>query len=191
LTLTKAFKTLSCPNEKLFQKVRFTKLLHYHVLSSSSPTCSQALSDFSGLGKSSSLYIKDLIKPTLPFPLSQISTFSHPLRFSSSHTNHKMAFSMHSHSGQFCPGHAADSLEDVILTAIAKGMETFALTEHMPRNSDSDLYPEEVRLLSSPPPSQLLTLRARNPSRLSAPGTKHSSSKPSASVQSIKGRSTS
>jgi histidinol-phosphatase (PHP family) len=60
-----------------------------------------------------------------------------------------MAFSMHSHSGQFCPGHAADSLEDVILTAIAKGMETFALTEHMPRNSDSDRYPEEVNPLSS------------------------------------------
>jgi histidinol-phosphatase (PHP family) len=55
-----------------------------------------------------------------------------------------MAFSMHSHSGQFCPGHAADTLEEVILTAIAKGMQTFALTEHMPRDSDSDLYPEEV-----------------------------------------------
>lgn len=51
---------------------------------------------------------------------------------------------MHSHSGQFCPGHAADTLEEVILTAIAKGMQTFALTEHMPRDSDSDLYPEEV-----------------------------------------------
>ncbi|TVY42396.1 putative histidinol-phosphatase [Lachnellula occidentalis] len=55
-----------------------------------------------------------------------------------------MAFSMHSHSGQFCPGHAKDSLEDIILTAIAKGMQTFALTEHMPRNSEEDLYPEEI-----------------------------------------------
>ncbi|TVY14573.1 putative histidinol-phosphatase, partial [Lachnellula arida] len=55
-----------------------------------------------------------------------------------------MAFSMHSHSGQFCPGHAKDSLEDVVLTAIAKGMKTFALTEHMPRNSEEDLYPEEI-----------------------------------------------
>ena len=135
-----------------------------------------------------SLHIKDLIKPTLPFPVSQISTFSHP--FSSSHTNPKMAFSMHSHSGQFCPGHAADSLEDVILTAIAKGMETFALTEHMPRNSDSDLYPEEVHLISCP--SQiLLTVITRNLSRLSAPGTKPSSSRLSVFAPSMKGRSTS
>ncbi|RDW69465.1 hypothetical protein BP6252_08485 [Coleophoma cylindrospora] len=55
-----------------------------------------------------------------------------------------MAFSMHSHSGQFCPGHAKDSLEEVIQTAIARGMAIFALTEHMPRMSDKDLYPEEV-----------------------------------------------
>ncbi|CAD6448515.1 f11980d0-67fd-45fb-bc21-226a0c258b13 [Sclerotinia trifoliorum] len=55
-----------------------------------------------------------------------------------------MAFSMHSHSGQFCPGHAKDTLEEVIQTAISRGMQTFALTEHMPRNSNSDLYPEEV-----------------------------------------------
>ncbi|TEY80884.1 hypothetical protein BOTCAL_0036g00120 [Botryotinia calthae] len=55
-----------------------------------------------------------------------------------------MAFSMHSHSGQFCPGHAKDTLEQVIQTAISRGMQTFALTEHMPRNSNSDLYPEEV-----------------------------------------------
>lgn len=58
-----------------------------------------------------------------------------------------MAFSMHSHSGQFCPGHAKDNLEEIIGTAISKGMQTFALTEHMPRNSDLDLYPEEVYLL--------------------------------------------
>jgi len=67
----------------------------------------------------------------------------------SSVTNLKMAFSMHSHSGQFCPGHAVDNLEQVIQTAIARGMKTFGLTEHMPRNSDKDLYPEEVPLLSS------------------------------------------
>jgi histidinol-phosphatase (PHP family) len=64
-----------------------------------------------------------------------------------------MAFSMHSHSGQFCPGHAKDTLEQVIEAAIACGMQTFALTEHMPRDSDNDLYPEEVRplFLLSPP----------------------------------------
>jgi histidinol-phosphatase (PHP family) len=56
-----------------------------------------------------------------------------------------MAFSMHSHSGQFCPGHAKDQLEEVIQCAISQGMRLFALTEHMPRNDNKDLYPEEVR----------------------------------------------
>jgi len=54
-----------------------------------------------------------------------------------------MPFSHHSHSGQFCDGHARDSLEDIILTAISKGMQVFALTEHMPRH-DVDRYPEEL-----------------------------------------------
>ena len=53
-----------------------------------------------------------------------------------------MPFSHHSHSGQFC-NHAKDSLESMVQTAIQKGMQTFALTEHMPRE-DRDLYPEEV-----------------------------------------------
>ncbi|KAK5939716.1 hypothetical protein PMZ80_008097 [Knufia obscura] len=53
-----------------------------------------------------------------------------------------MPFSHHSHSGQFCPGHAQDSLEDVIRTAISKSFTLFALTEHMPRH-DRDRYPEE------------------------------------------------
>lgn len=56
---------------------------------------------------------------------------------------------MHSHSGQFCPGHAKDELEDIIKTAIAKGFTTIGLTEHMPRTSLEDLYPEEV-MPSSP-----------------------------------------
>lgn len=54
-----------------------------------------------------------------------------------------MPFSHHSHSGQFCPGHAQDSLEDVIKTAIRKKFKVFALTEHMPRH-DQDRYPEEI-----------------------------------------------
>jgi histidinol-phosphatase (PHP family) len=62
-----------------------------------------------------------------------------------------MAFSMHSHSGQFCPGHARDSLEDIVLRAISLKMHLLALTEHMPRDNDKDLYPEEVRP-SRPPP---------------------------------------
>jgi len=57
-----------------------------------------------------------------------------------------MAFSMHSHSGQFCPGHAKDSLEEIILRAISLKMHLLALTEHMPRDQEKDLYPEEVRL---------------------------------------------
>ena len=54
-----------------------------------------------------------------------------------------MPFSHHSHSGQFCPGHAQNTLEEVIQTAIAKRMQVFALTEHMPRHNE-DLYPEEL-----------------------------------------------
>lgn len=56
-----------------------------------------------------------------------------------------MPFSHHSHSGQFCPGHAKNSLEDVILTAITKKMQVLCLTEHMPRHKE-DFYPEEVRM---------------------------------------------
>lgn len=54
-----------------------------------------------------------------------------------------MPFSHHSHSGEFCPGHAQDSLEDMIKTAISKQFRVFALTEHMPRH-DQDRYPEEI-----------------------------------------------
>ncbi|KAH8681056.1 histidinol phosphate phosphatase HisJ family protein [Xylariales sp. PMI_506] len=55
-----------------------------------------------------------------------------------------MAFTMHSHSGQFCPGHAKDQLEEVIEYAISIGYKTMGLTEHMPRISLDDLYPEEM-----------------------------------------------
>jgi HisJ family histidinol phosphate phosphatase len=55
-----------------------------------------------------------------------------------------MPYSHHSHSGQFC-GHAKDSLEEVVQAAIAKGFQSFALTEHIPRPFE-DFYPEEVRL---------------------------------------------
>jgi histidinol-phosphatase (PHP family) len=56
--------------------------------------------------------------------------------------NKNMPFSHHSHSGQFC-GHAANTLEEVVQAAIAKGMTTFCMTEHMPREL-ADFYPEEV-----------------------------------------------
>ncbi|KAE8365502.1 Polymerase/histidinol phosphatase-like protein [Aspergillus caelatus] len=54
-----------------------------------------------------------------------------------------MPFSHHSHSGQFCPGHAKDSLEEVIQLAIQKKFQVFCLTEHMPRGKE-DFYPEEI-----------------------------------------------
>ncbi|KAI9732280.1 MAG: histidinolphosphatase [Claussenomyces sp. TS43310] len=54
-----------------------------------------------------------------------------------------MAFSMHSHSGQFCPGHAKDQLEAIVQRAIELHMRMFAVTEHMPRTEVKDLYPEE------------------------------------------------
>lgn len=70
-----------------------------------------------------------------------------------------MAFTMHSHSGQFCPGHAKDVLEDIIQHAISIGMKTIGLTEHMPRTELIDLYPEEVCVSTSgrchPPHSYL------------------------------------
>lgn len=54
-----------------------------------------------------------------------------------------MPFTHHSHSGQFCPGHAKNSLEEIIQTAIARNMELLCLTEHMPRGKE-DFYPEEI-----------------------------------------------
>ena len=56
-----------------------------------------------------------------------------------------MPFSHHSHSGQFCPGHARNSLEEMLQTAISKQMQVFALTEHMPRHEE-DFYPEEIHI---------------------------------------------
>lgn len=54
-----------------------------------------------------------------------------------------MPHSHHSHSGQFC-GHAENTLEELVQTAIRKGFLTFVLTEHIPRAIE-DFYPEEVR----------------------------------------------
>ena len=53
-----------------------------------------------------------------------------------------MPFSHHSHSGQFCEGHAVDSLEECIEAGICKGLRVFGVTEHMPRH-EIDFYPEE------------------------------------------------
>ncbi|OAA43867.1 histidinol-phosphatase [Beauveria brongniartii RCEF 3172] len=67
-----------------------------------------------------------------------------------------MAFTMHSHSGQFC-SHAVDQLEDIIKHAISVGFKTIGLTEHMPRYHERDLYPEE---LSDGPEAALAALAA-------------------------------
>ncbi|KAI9691274.1 MAG: histidinolphosphatase [Bogoriella megaspora] len=58
-----------------------------------------------------------------------------------------MPFTHHSHSGQFC-GHAKDTLEQVVQTALEKKMQVLALTEHMPRDVE-DLYPGETETLAS------------------------------------------
>ena len=52
-----------------------------------------------------------------------------------------MPFSHHSHSGQFC-GHATNTLEEVVQDAISKGMTTFCMTEHVPRER-IDFYSRE------------------------------------------------
>ncbi|ODA81169.1 hypothetical protein RJ55_04133 [Drechmeria coniospora] len=65
---------------------------------------------------------------------------------------------MHCHSGQFCPGHAVDQLEDIIRHAISVGFETIGLTEHMPRYEEQDLYPEEL----DDPEAQLSALPVRH-----------------------------
>ncbi|GJC79064.1 putative histidinol-phosphatase [Colletotrichum liriopes] len=74
-----------------------------------------------------------------------------------------MAFTMHSHSGQFCPGHAKDQLEAIIQHAISIGYKTMGLTEHMPRLDIADLYPEEATpkppCPSSPPVTRPTSLR--------------------------------
>ncbi|KAI8579317.1 hypothetical protein K450DRAFT_242660 [Umbelopsis ramanniana AG] len=60
-----------------------------------------------------------------------------------------MPYTHHSHSGQFCH-HATGQLEEVILSAIKKGFHTLGLTEHMPRFSEGDLYPEEIEAKCTP-----------------------------------------
>ncbi|UKZ56793.1 hypothetical protein TrVGV298_010634 [Trichoderma virens] len=72
-----------------------------------------------------------------------------------------MAFTMHSHSGQFCPGHAVDQLEDIILHAISLGYKTIGLTEHMPRYEERDLYPEEPPSKPLPPRHESYLIEAR------------------------------
>lgn len=88
-----------------------------------------------------------------------------------------MPFSHHSHSGQFCPGHAKDSLEEVILTAISRDMDVFATTEHMPRHEE-DRYPEEIepfvtlaaqRANESAYVSEALRLREKYQARINIP----------------------
>lgn len=60
-----------------------------------------------------------------------------------------MPYTHHSHSGQFCH-HASGILEDVVKEAIRKQFHTIGLTEHMPRFSERELYPEEIEANCTP-----------------------------------------
>lgn len=100
----------------------------------------------------------DPLHPTLKSRLNKFGPsvldavlLTRPRKGFSIHSSHRylcvsnaMPFSHHSHSGQFCPEHAKDTLEDVVRTAISKDMQVLALTEHMPRG-ERDLYLGEVR----------------------------------------------
>ncbi|PWY98358.1 histidinol phosphate phosphatase H [Testicularia cyperi] len=54
-----------------------------------------------------------------------------------------MPHSHHSHSGQFC-SHAKSTLAEVLQRARDLGFTHFHLSEHVPRQNASELYPEEI-----------------------------------------------
>eukprot|EP00160_Parvularia_atlantis_P022301 Unigene99_Nuclearia_a/m.317 Unigene99_Nuclearia_a/g.317 ORF Unigene99_Nuclearia_a/g.317 Unigene99_Nuclearia_a/m.317 type:complete len:304 (-) Unigene99_Nuclearia_a:145-1056(-) len=56
-----------------------------------------------------------------------------------------MPHSHHSHSGSFCR-HGHGALAAVVEAAIARGFETYGLSEHMPRYRAQDLYADEAGL---------------------------------------------
>lgn len=60
-----------------------------------------------------------------------------------------MPHSHHSHSGQFC-SHAKDSLSQVLERAQSLGFTHFHLSEHVPRQDQSELYPEEIEAGKTP-----------------------------------------
>ena len=57
--------------------------------------------------------------------------------------------SAHSHSGQFCK-HASGTLEEVVVEAIAQKFRFYGLSEHIPRQLQSQLYQEETDLGMQP-----------------------------------------
>lgn len=63
------------------------------------------------------------------------------------HTMH----SHHSHSGQFCShAHPGSTIEGMLSQASSMGFHTYCLSEHVPRQFENELYPEEVEEGSSP-----------------------------------------
>lgn len=60
-----------------------------------------------------------------------------------------MPHSHHSHSGQFC-SHAKDTLSDVLGRAERLGFTHFHLSEHVPRQNTTELYPEELEAKVTP-----------------------------------------
>ena len=55
-----------------------------------------------------------------------------------------MPHSHHSHSGEFC-SHAKDTLSQVLQRAESLGFTHYHLSEHVPRQNKSELYPEELQ----------------------------------------------
>ena len=49
-----------------------------------------------------------------------------------------MAFSTHSHSRQFCPSHAKDNLDEMVLRAISLKMSLIVLTVLIPCDQDKE-----------------------------------------------------
>ena len=60
-----------------------------------------------------------------------------------------MPHSHHTHSGQFC-SHAKDALAQVLERAHSLGFTHFHLSEHVPRQDASELYPEEIEASITP-----------------------------------------
>ena len=83
-----------------------------------------------------------------------IHTF--PLVNSSFSLDGQSMHSHHSHSGQFCShAHPDTTLEQMLTRASSLNFHTYCLSEHVPRQYDSELYPEEIAEGSTP--SSLLT----------------------------------
>lgn len=61
-------------------------------------------------------------------------------------TGKRWMVSLHGgHSGSYCD-HAAGTLREVLNAAVAKGFQSYGVSEHAPREAENLLYPEEVEM---------------------------------------------